>query len=736
MRAIGNRFHSYTATDISAAFSDDIDAVSSKYRNRVAFKVLDVEKDPSQQGFTEGAYDLIIAFSVLHATANLERTLRNARRLLRPGGFLLVGEANNHIQPGSLPGVIFGTLPGWWLGQDEGRLLSPLVSTEQWDTLLKSTGFSGIDLTAPDELQRFFGATLLLSQAVDDTVNFLRAPLAPAATPATLPLTDTLAIVGGQNARTAILINELKTILKEFAGQVHVFETLEDFASHEVALSSPVISLTELDNPIFKDMTATRFTALKKTFGSARDLLWITSGRRWQEPFANMTVGFGRTARNEMPGLRLQFLDIEDVKNLDAWKIAEVFLRLRVKVEDKKNILWPLEPEIVIDSDRCELLPRLRHSSTRNDRYNSTRRVVTRDVDFKSLPISMESRNDGCIFRELRLRGTNVEEHLIEIRTTHTIWSAINTPLGHKFLALGIERSSGSTYLALVPSPASVLRVPAAAAIRCSTTHSSMELLLALVAAHLVATAALYHIFPGQTLVVHNATGLIAHAVTTYAETKDVQVVFTTDTKGPGTRVPWTNLSPHSDHSSMRGILPANTACFLGFWDPNTALSPSQSALLSSLPRNCRVESANTIYSLDGCDHISSEPILARILEKAAEYAEMHDNHEQHAMLPSATRLEDLAGGLPPNDPMTVIDWASSGMLPVRVTSLDSGPIFRGDKTYWLAGLTGALGVSLCDWMADHGVRSLVLTSRTPQVDPNWISSHERRGVAIKVISW
>lgn len=698
----------------------------------MAFKVLDVEKDPVQQGYTEGAYDLVIAFSVLHATSNLERTLCNARRLLRPGGFLLVGEANNSIQPGSLPGVIFGTLSGWWLGQDDGRVLSPLVSTGQWDKLLKSTGFSGVDLTAPDELESFFGASIILSQAVDDTVNFLRAPLAA---PSILPPIGTLAIVGGQTARSSSMIKDLQPILKKFAPEVHIFGTLEEFANQGDE-TSPMISLTELDQPIFKDLTITRFAALKKTFGTARDLLWVTSGRRWQEPFANMTVGFGRSAKNETPELRLQFLDLEDPDNLDVRKIAEVFLRLLVRAEEKNNILWPLEPEIVMDSQQCELVPRLRHIFSRNDRYNSTRRVVTRNMDVKTFPVSMEPSQTGCLFKELRLCRHDSQENMIEIRTTHTIWSSINTPLGHKFLALGVEPVSGSTYLALVPSPASILRVPPTSAIRCSTTHSSMELLLALAAADLLAMAILHPLFPGQTLVVHKPTNLIAHAIAAHAQTKAVSVIFSTDHSSPETPSSWVVIPPHSSRSALSSILPATTACFVGFWSQNTARSPSESAILSRLPRNCRVESADTVYSFNGSDHVSSDHVLAKILERAAEYAEMHENYEQHALLPSAVRLEDLAGGPPPSNPMTVIDWTTSGFLPVRVTSLDSGYLFQSDKTYWLAGLTGALGVSLCDWMIDHGARSLVLTSRNPQVDADWISSHERNGARITIISW
>lgn len=698
----------------------------------MAFKVLDVEKDPIQQGCTEGAYDLLIAFSVLHATSNLERTLRNARRLLKPGGFLLVGEANNSIQPGSLPGVIFGTLPGWWLGHDDGRVLSPLVSTEQWDRLLRSTGFSGVDVTAPDKLQDFFGASLFLSQAVDDVVTFLRAPLT---TPSILPPIDTLAIVGGKTARSAPLVQKLKAMLKDFVAEVHIFETLEDVAYAKIGYDSPVISLTELDKPLFKDLTGARVSALKETFGAARDLVWLTSGRRWQEPFANMIVGYGRTAGNETPGLRVQFLDAEDLEQLDARKIAESFLRLRVKFEERANILWPLESEIVMDPQQRELVPRLRHISTLNNRYNSTRRAVSHEVDVKVSPVAMEPSQNSCVFKDLRLGKPDSKESLIEIHTTHTIWSAINTPLGHKFLARGVEPSSRSPYLALTSSPASVLRVAPTCAIRCSTTHSSMELLLSLTAAHLVAAAVLCHLFAGQTLVVHNPTKLIAHAISAHAQSKGVLVVFTTDNKDPENPSSWVTIPPHSSRSALSGILPTNTACFVGFWTQASPRSPSEFALLSSLPRSCRIESADTIYSFHGCDHVSSASVLTQLLESAAEYAEMHENHEQYAVLARAMRLGDLAGGTLPASPTTVIDWTSSDLLPVRVTSLDSGPLFQGDKTYWLAGLTGALGVSLCDWMVVHGARSVVLTSRSPQVDPDWISSHERNGVTITIMS-
>jgi ubiquinone/menaquinone biosynthesis C-methylase UbiE len=56
------------------------------------YKKLDVEQDISEQGFVEHSYDVIVASNVLHATQSLEATLKNTRRLLKPGGSLIILE--------------------------------------------------------------------------------------------------------------------------------------------------------------------------------------------------------------------------------------------------------------------------------------------------------------------------------------------------------------------------------------------------------------------------------------------------------------------------------------------------------------------------------------------------------------------------------------------------------------------------------------------------------------------
>ena len=313
---------------------------------------------------------------------------------------------------------------------------------------------------------------------------------------------------------------------------------------------------------------------------------------------------------------------------------------------------------------------------------------------------------------------------------THAILSAVKTPFGHRFLALGVD-SSGRRYLALVSSLTSVLKVPKESAVPCDLSRFSEDAVLTLIAAQLVAMGIIDPIFTGQKLVVHNASDVIAQAITAQASAKGVEVIFTTDCVDTAS-VPssWIQLSPYLGRSELSQTIPANVVCFVGL---SAHDSENELTCLSILSPYCHRENAKTLYSPHAIDTGTSSPaILGQILERAAKYIP----NEEYKLTSKAVSLEMLAGKERPKDPLTVIDWTAATVLPARVSRFDIKPLFRTDKTYWLCGLSGALGISLCDWMIDRGVRNLVLTSRNPKVDLAWIKDHRRKGVIIKTLSW
>ncbi|KAI3337200.1 S-adenosyl-L-methionine-dependent methyltransferase [Xylariaceae sp. AK1471] len=157
---------SYDFTDISQAFLSSAKRKFAYFGSKIAFPVLDISKDPMKQGFKEGDYDLIVAANVLHATPDLNVTLSNARRLLKPGGKIVIVEITENQW---VPQVVFGTLPGWWLSNDEYRTLGPCISTTSWNQALSRNRFSGTDIVLHDSVDlRSRICSVLVASAVED----------------------------------------------------------------------------------------------------------------------------------------------------------------------------------------------------------------------------------------------------------------------------------------------------------------------------------------------------------------------------------------------------------------------------------------------------------------------------------------------------------------------------------------------------------------------------------------
>src|SRR5437660_722489 len=85
--ALERGLHSYTFTDVSAAF---FSGAHQKLANfpEVETRIFDLEKSAVEQGFELGSFDFIIGTNVLHAVANIRASLRNPYDLLAPGRYL------------------------------------------------------------------------------------------------------------------------------------------------------------------------------------------------------------------------------------------------------------------------------------------------------------------------------------------------------------------------------------------------------------------------------------------------------------------------------------------------------------------------------------------------------------------------------------------------------------------------------------------------------------------------
>ena len=108
------RFASYDFTDVSSGFFEGARERFADWGDLIRYKRFDADANPDEQGIEHGSYDVIIASHVIHATKNITRTLGYLNKMLKPGGKLIVAETTCD-RPEN--GLVFGMLPGWWLGK-------------------------------------------------------------------------------------------------------------------------------------------------------------------------------------------------------------------------------------------------------------------------------------------------------------------------------------------------------------------------------------------------------------------------------------------------------------------------------------------------------------------------------------------------------------------------------------------------------------------------------------------
>jgi len=132
----------YLFTDITAMFTAK---AREKFRAApfVRYGVLDVETSPEAQGFEPGSFDLVLAANVIHATRDLAEAVENIRRLLAPGGLLILLEGSARRRWIDLT---FGLLEGWWRFADHDlRSGYPLIGPRDWTRLLTSRGYDAVE---------------------------------------------------------------------------------------------------------------------------------------------------------------------------------------------------------------------------------------------------------------------------------------------------------------------------------------------------------------------------------------------------------------------------------------------------------------------------------------------------------------------------------------------------------------------------------------------------------------
>ncbi|MCJ1434188.1 hypothetical protein MMC27_003555 [Xylographa pallens] len=735
IRKIDGAFDSYAFTDISSGFFETARGVFAEFAGRMTFEVLDAEKDVAEQGFQEQSYDLIIASLVLHATKDLQYTLSNVRRLLRPGGFLVMLEVTSNAT--MRMSFTMGGLSGWWLGADSGRPWSPCVSTAQWHTLLLDSGFTGVEASTPeqDTLPRPF--SVLVSRAADQRIDLL---IAPSLEPSPLSAMEEMIIISGSSLEGHQVARAAQRMLRPHCSSIRTVQALDELATWELSSRASVLNLMDWDEPVFQNLSSSSFTALQSLFSHAHTVVWATRGRQRDQPYANMSVGFGRAMMMEYPHLLLHLIDFETGAKPSAQLLVDELLRMSILArlpDDPARPLWSRETEVIVDAAGRGWVPRVKPHGYFNHCYNASRRHIQVDV----VPSRNAVHLSGSQLRHVPLPAphhgspttaakpqpepeteTETETARIEVLySSHTALRVLSGPA--LYPSIGVHERTRRPVVVLAESIASLVEVRKQRLVPYLHSLEDAPSYLKAIADDLLASLICSEADADGCLLLLEPDEGLARAVQAVASSKGVGlacIISSTDKSVAG----FIQVHPRASRRTIKHLLPSRVSLVV-----DLSNSVGQSDSLATRIQDClggllRVDNVESFRSRDS----GSAPIDC-LLEDTVESA---GRTEFGVAVFSA---EEFA--IKRQKSGAILDWTATEKVPVRLFPSDSIPLLQPNCTYILVGLAGngGLGLSLAEYLIRQGARYIVLTSRNPNVNEKLIARYAAQGVRIAMIS-
>lgn len=298
-------FYSYVYTDVSAGFFPAAKERFGLSDPRMQFRTLDISVNPLVQGFEPNSFDLVVAANVLHVTPKIGETLANVRKLLRPDGRLLLQEMYMTVK---WLNFIMGLLPGWWLGEEDGRCQEPYVSPERWAKELLAAGFSSPEASIFDDEVPFQANVTMVASPnitwkVDSAIYLLSSQ----------PEGEVAQYASGSLRSLGLQVEN-----------IGLSDRPQGF----------VISILDLEGKSFlQDISPDQYVQLKDFLSelTPHGMLWLSSPSqiKCSDPQYSTILGLLRVVRNET-GASLCTLELDDTTSQKAWQaVFQVYQKIR-----------------------------------------------------------------------------------------------------------------------------------------------------------------------------------------------------------------------------------------------------------------------------------------------------------------------------------------------------------------------------------------------------------------------
>ncbi|KAL9039293.1 MAG: hypothetical protein Q9214_004936 [Letrouitia sp. 1 TL-2023] len=295
--------------------------------------------------------------------------------------------------------------------------------------------------------------------------------------------------------------------------------------------------------------------------------------------------------------------------------------------------------------------------------------------------------------------------------------------------------TSGTQCLGLADSAASLVEVPQSNLIASSVIPQSEALFLTLITANFLVPVLMGNLAEDDTLVVHNASQLMATLLSRHARAAGVKLVYTTESQAKAEKRNWVFVDRYLRQSQLKSLLPANVSRCVDFTPLDRPYAHSSSIILGLSP-NVDVINTLSMFPSNTKPTSSTRKTGSEVNEilKLAMNSALADlsTWQQDPTASNQIMIGELAEKGYSLDAFSVIEW-NSPVLPITVQPAQTK--FKPNRSYWLVGLSGDLGLSIADWMIRNGAKILVITSRNPKIDQTWLDSANQRGAVVRILS-
>ncbi|KAL8730919.1 MAG: hypothetical protein Q9181_004491 [Wetmoreana brouardii] len=752
------RFGSYCFTDISTGWFEKAQELFKPWQGRIEYKKLNIEEDVFDQGFEAQSFDVITASNVLHATKRIDTALANCFKLLKPGGKLVIGELTNSQD---YIGLLFGTLPGWWLSED-GRQGGPLMTQAEWHRQLQSSGYTGIDMAvgAKDSLGDAKLSMMVSSKPIAKRINDLR---------------QVVVILPSLASHVGMAI---AAALKEGLSNISIELINLDTASSRATagdLMRPglsVVSLLETDEHVFARCSKDTFEAIRDVILNSTRLLWITchaSRDGLRSPESCAISGLFRAAKSENDRLFLQELHLQKRDRTESAETANIIRRVIMSSWEAAE--GAESEDEILEANGVLTIPRLfdeEHLNRMLQTINVPPQPEPQSLSSIPRPVALAISKPGLLDslyfadNDTVLAPLAADEVIVDVKTAALNQDDLTVALGQTpgltlgFDGAGYVKQTGSSVTAVRPGDAVAFAAPGAIStiirIKSDFVHAlpkgmSLEdgasIPLVFMAAYqsLMETARLSR---SERVLIHSAAGGLGQAMVQLAQYVGAEILVTVSSAAERDLMKHCGIKDDHifssrDLSFAKGInrvtegqgvdVIVNTFTGEGLRQTWSCVAPFGRFVelgKKDISANSGLEmkhfSANASFS-----YVNVQDICRTAPAKAGR------------LLTNVFSLFSL-GALQAVQPVTVFDYSDvqtafrtmqngfhTGRIVLKASEdsvvpalpHDTHPLkLRLDATYVLVGGLGGLGRGLASYLADHGANHIAFFSRTEDVRP------------------